>query len=85
VETSTPPIHSRYRSASSPNPVSSLTPGLSADAPGTTTFYPCSLLDIPLLLGATAKNISHVRVRYRTDKSIKIVYKQTFSNGRLTI
>ena len=38
-----------------------------------------------MLLGASAQNISHIRVRYRTDKSIKIVYKQRISNGRLTV
>ena len=29
-----------------------------------------------------SSNISHVGVRYRTDRSIKIVYKQTVNNGR---
>ena len=29
-----------------------------------------------------SSNNSHVRVRYRTDESIKIVYKQKVNNGR---
>jgi hypothetical protein len=53
--------------------------------PAQRRFTLAACLTFRLLLGATAKNISHVRVRYRTDKSIKIVYKQKFSNGRLTI
>jgi hypothetical protein len=36
-------------------------------------------------LNGSPQNISHVRVRYRTDKSIKILYKQTISNGRLSL
>jgi hypothetical protein len=40
---------------------------------------------MPARLLCQSSNSGHVRVRYRTDKSIKIFYKQRVNNGRRSL